>query len=35
MDVPKQLDEKLDFTDGYEKGEIKKFLKAKIQRLSP
>jgi superfamily II RNA helicase len=30
MDVPKQMDEKLEFTDGYEKGQIKSFLKSKI-----
>ena len=34
IDVPKALDEKLDFTDGTEKGKIKAFLKQKIQRLS-
>jgi len=34
IDVPKALDEKLDFTDGAEKGKIKAFLKQKIQRLS-
>lgn len=33
-EVPKQLEESLEFTDGTEKGLIKKFLKAKIQRLS-
>ena len=34
IDVPMALDEKLDFTDGTEKGKIKAFLKQKIQRLS-
>lgn len=34
IDIPMALDEKLDFTDGAEKGKIKAFLKQKIQRLS-
>lgn len=33
-EVPKQLEEHLEFTDGEEKGRIKEFLKSKIQRLS-
>jgi superfamily II RNA helicase len=29
-DIPKQLEESIEFTNGTEKGQIKKFLKAKI-----
>eukprot|EP00347_Sterkiella_histriomuscorum_P019452 403341578 len=34
VEIPNQLQESLEFTTGQEKGEIKKFLKSKLQRLN-